>query len=93
MEKALPRIVCAAMRCVDIVVVGPRHYDSVMQQQIAFYESLWTKNKVEQGFIDQHGNFYNRHDAWVIAEANGQIYRRCGGDTIDGGRLFSENLY
>lgn len=44
----------------------------------------------EQGFIDQHGNFYSREEAWKIAQANGQIIRRVGGDE---GRLFSENLY
>ena len=93
MEKATPRIVCAANKCLDMIAVGPRHFDKVMQRQIAFYGSLWKKDKVEQGFIDQFGTFHNRHDSWIIAEAAGQIWRRCGGDTIDDGRLFSENLY
>jgi hypothetical protein len=43
----------------------------------------------EQGFIDQHGKFYSREDAWDIAKENGQIFRDCDVD----GTLFSENLY
>lgn len=47
----------------------------------------------EQGFIDQRGQFHNRQDAWRIAVANGQVRNRVGGDTRDGGTLFSESLY
>jgi hypothetical protein len=45
----------------------------------------------EQGFIDQYGKFYSRKAAWKIAEKEGQIIRRCGGD--EDGTLWSENLY
>lgn len=50
---------------------------------------------LSQGFIDQFNNFYTRKEAWIIAETNGQIIRRVGGDmSLDGeGKLFSENLY
>lgn len=43
-----------------------------------------------QGFIDQHGTFYTREDAWRVAVARNQILRDlpCGG-----GILFSEHLY
>jgi hypothetical protein len=44
----------------------------------------------EQGFIDQHGVFMTREEAWIVAEAACQIIRRVGGD---GARLYSENLY
>jgi hypothetical protein len=44
----------------------------------------------EQGFVDQHGKFYTRDEAWKIAEANGQLFRRFDGDGVD---LYSENLY
>lgn len=47
----------------------------------------------EQGFIDQHGAFMSRREAWEVAEAAGQIIRRVGGDEADGGTLYSENLY
>jgi len=95
--KAEPRIVCAACACGDVVVIGPRHYDSTMREQIALLGDRWKEEKerqrVIQGFIDQFGDFHTREEAWVIAEKNGQIFRRCGGDTLNGGNLFSENLY
>lgn len=47
----------------------------------------------EQGFIDQWGTFLTRTEAWKIAEAANQIAFQVGGDTIDGGTLYSENLY
>ena len=47
----------------------------------------------EEGFVDQHGRFYDRREAYKIAAANGQIRRRVGGDATDGGTLYSENLY
>jgi hypothetical protein len=50
-------------------------------------------NEEDQGFIDQFGKYYTRTEAWKIAEAMGQIRYRCGGDTANGGTLYSENLY
>ena len=47
----------------------------------------------EEGFVDQHGRFYGRREAYRIAASNGQIRRRVGGDATDGGTLYSENLY
>jgi hypothetical protein len=98
--KAAPRIVCAANRFADNIVVGPRHSDDTMRKQIDLYDAIavltgkkWNKITAEQGFIDQFGDFHTREEAWKIAEANGQIYRRCGGDTANGGTLYSENLY
>ena len=92
------RIVCAAMRCLDgTLIVGPRHFDSVMRKQ---YEHLGLLGIVapkavppEQGFIDQFGTYLSRTEAWRVAESAGQIITRVGGDTTDGGTLYSENLY
>lgn len=47
----------------------------------------------DQGFIDQFGAFMSRTEAWKVAEAAGQIIRRVDGDAVDGGTLYSENLY
>lgn len=47
----------------------------------------------EQGFIDNRRVFVDRNKAWKIAEAANQINFRCGGDTEEGGTLYSENLY
>lgn len=84
-----PRIVCAANKLASgLIVCGARHHDKVMNAQIKAANETFV-NEI-QGFIDQHGVFYTRQEAWVIAEKNDQIIRRCGGDD---GKLFSENLY
>lgn len=44
-----------------------------------------------QGFIDQHGTFYTRSEAYVIAKENGQLIRQEGWNST--GKLYSENLY
>lgn len=92
-ELSPPRIVCAACRYPDgFIVCAPRHGDPLMRDLTpALYKHQ--HYMAEQGFIDQHRRFYSRTRAWKIAEANGQIRRRCGGDDTDGGTLFSENLY
>lgn len=93
MESKLssPRIVAAANRSnIDgVVIVGARHFDQCMRGQIAAMSRTHIEFR-EQGFIDQHCNFYTREEAFIIAEKNNQIIRRCGGDE---GHLFSENLY
>lgn len=88
------RIVCAANRSHwGLIVCGARHFDTVMHGMIAELSVVPWGSEWEQGFIDQHGVFLTRTEAWPIAEAAGQIIRRCGGDTTDGGTLYSENLY
>ena len=95
-RKSPPRIVCAACKwdaaCTpSIVIPSARHFDGRMH---ALVEALGLQSREEtQGFIDQHGTFYNRKDAWLIAEANGQIVKRVGGDGLHRAGLFSENLY
>lgn len=92
-ELSPPRIVCAALRRTfdypeNVLVCAPRHFDMTMHAQLA---RMGADGKhTEQGFIDQHGKFYSREEAWKIAEANGQIIRLVGGVK---GRLYSENLY
>lgn len=95
------RIVCAANRNASgDIVVGPRHFDETMIKNILrytyFVDEIDVDNKFkEQGFINQHGEFLTREEAWIVAEDAGQIIRRVGGDmSPDGvGKLFSENLY
>lgn len=90
-ETQRPRIVAAANKSKKdgLIVVGARHFDSLMRAQINAAGRLSTEFN-DQGFIDQFGNFYSREEAFIIAGSNGQIIRRCGGDD---GCLFSENLY
>jgi len=87
------RIVCAAMINQGIIVLGARHYDKLMHEQIKLLKKSggsWNKAIEIQGFIDQWDNFINREDALIVALAAGQRIKRCGGDE---NRLYSENLY
>ena len=80
----------------QIIFVSARHFDMLMHNQID-NSVLSTDDKHdgkwEQGFIDQLGNYWSRTESWKIAEKNNQVRRRVGGDTADGGTLYSENLY
>lgn len=103
MSLSPPIIVCAANRhqATGLIICGARHWDSVMRATIRYSLSRLSyrlfgapsKGRWDQGFIDQHGKWYTRTEAWVVAQANGQVKRRVGGDTADGGTLFSESLY
>ena len=86
------RIVCAACKNANtgVIIAGVRHWDNIMRSHIktGISHSEW-----EQGFLDNKYEFHNRTDAWKIAMDADQIIRRCGGDTANGGTLYSENLY
>lgn len=98
-EKQVRRVVCAANRCPKTghIILGARHWDESMHTHNGLFRyagySKHDANFSEQGFIDQHGIFMDRNEAWIVAEAAGQIIRRVGGDEADGGTLYSENLY
>jgi hypothetical protein len=89
------RIVCAACRAHydGQVVLGVRHFDRLMLQGARTNASFSAGYPHEDGFIDNHGVFLTRTEAWKVAEAAGQIIYRVGGDEKDGGTLFSENMY
>jgi hypothetical protein len=88
-------IVCAANQYGDHIICGARHHDKVMNNQLRKLKDLGVTSfkGATQGFIDQYGVFLNRTEAWVVATEADQIVRRCLGDDIDGGTLYSENLY
>ena len=99
MSTVQRRVVCAAVRdnSDGLIICGPRHFDSAMHQVIGLLDDVsiagvpprqW--ENTEQGFVDQFGVFMTREEAWAVASAANQIYRRCGGD---GEKLYSENLY
>lgn len=88
------RVVCAANRSNQgTLIVGVRHWDFLMcyQAEVIGHHMKFT----EQGFIDNQGMYLSREEAWLIAEAAGQIVKRVGGDMdAEGvGKLYSENLY
>jgi len=87
-------IVCAAMRDTKTgkVICSVRHWDELSRQRFNSQEEAMDFDD-EQGFVDNKYQFLTRTEAWKVAEAAGQIKRRCGGDTADGGTLYSENLY
>jgi hypothetical protein len=92
------RIVCAANlykhEGQTIVVPSARHFDANMHVLLGIiFGKEGYGRPIAQGFMDQNGGFHTRKDAWEIAEKNGQIARRCGGDGPQGAGLFSENLY
>ena len=91
-ERPKRRIVCAALKSKvsGRVICGARHFDKTMLSQITHSGGRIEWTNAEQGFIDQFSVFVSRQEAWKIAEAAGQILRRCGGD---GKSLYSENLY
>ncbi len=85
-------IVCAANRHRDtgLIICGARHYDPIMRAVMNATGGFPYWNNSEQGFVDNRYQFLTREKAHVIALNNGQIKRRCGGDSDE---LFSENLY
>lgn len=102
MNQTKPYVVCAAIRDPETkqIVLGARHYDKLMLYTLM---SLGVKGTGwEQGFIDQFDNFLTRSEAWRVADANGQIRRQTGWESVpnprqanvgDEDELFSENLY
>lgn len=85
------RVVCAANRntVTNQIICGARHFDQIMHHQMeASGRDDWRYS--EQGFIDQHGKFLTREQAWEVAEKSGQILF-CQ-DWLRGS-LHSEHLY
>lgn len=83
------RIVCAAMRSIGgSIICSPRHWDIIARNIAEHTIVYWPE--AEQGFVDQHGEFLTREQAWLVALEAGQILHRVGGDE---GCLYSENLY
>ena len=88
-DRSQRRVVCAANMFPDgTIILGARHWDPLMCQQA---NALGIKGGTEeQGFIDQWRVFMTREEAWLVAEAAGQIiYRGNWGSGV----LYSENLY
>lgn len=90
-------VVCAACKYGDLILAGPRHFDKVMQSQIARMNedglfSLEEAGTAVQGFLDQYGVFMDRKEAMQVALAAGQVnVRRKKIGPLD--ILFSEDLY
>ena len=93
------RIVSAAnyYQADNVIICGIRHGSEDMYSMYDFYANGYDvrlhDKYMKQGFITSKGRFVDRKEAWKIAVEQKQIVRRVGGDTEDGGTLYSENLY
>lgn len=91
-----PRIVCAANRLDETIVLGARHFDSRMHATIQAMRALGDERKwggSEQGFIDQFGKWHDRETALLIAREAGQLEGRTKTGSANSDELFSEDLY
>ena len=98
MAEKQRRVVCAAIRAADgEVLLGIRHYSNDMHRVIEMRMDgarFLTRFDEDQGFVDQHGVFMSREEAYQVASAAGQIvYPGACGEGIDGPKLYSEGLY
>lgn len=92
------RVVCAAIRAADgEVLPGIRHYSRDMHRQIEQRrdgEKFVRRHDPDQGFVDQFGAYMTREEAYLVAQAAGQIVRPDLCSTgLDGPKLYSEGLY
>jgi hypothetical protein len=95
------RIVCAANKCDEFLILGARHWDHIMRRHYDLLElrlEMPAHEKFEQGFLNTWGEFLNRKDAWIVACHNEQILQYVGNQSefdlgVYGAELFSENLY
>lgn len=81
-----------------ISLVGKRHYCSEMIAAINQYEKLGMillkDGDVQQGFQDQFGKYYDRKEAYRLAEDNGQLMStHCSESWKDEPKLYSEDLW
>lgn len=97
--SAQRRVVCAAVRAHDgEVLIGIRHYSEDMHKQIRMRTDggkFMRRLDEDQGFVDQHGVFMSRQEAFEVAQATGQLIRfEACRPALDGGwKLHSEGLY
>lgn len=89
------RVVCAAIRAEDgDVLLGVRHYSTDMHAQIHARRDgakFCHRSGTDQGFVDQHGQYMTRAEAYVVAGDARQINDpdACHGKPL----LYSEALY
>lgn len=81
------QVVCAANRYGDLIVLGVRHHCPIMNKTLDLLGI--EEPSVEQGFVDQWGNYMDRVEALEVIKANGRWIR--DEEYLD--ELYSENLY
>lgn len=86
------RIICAANKYEDLVILGMRHNDEFMQRAVVSLPFELKKkifNGSSQGFWTNRRRWVTREEARIIAEEQGQLLARCS----SGSKLYSEDLY
>lgn len=95
METIQRRVVCAAVKFQtehgEMVIASPRHYDRTCVTMLKELRNHMAVVEVDQGFLDQFGEYMTREEAFIVASTANQIIRTCGSEHT--GRLYSENLY
>lgn len=89
------RVVAAANKYGDVIVVADRHHSRFMNSQLKILKEagvIKSTHTREQGFIDNQGNFLTREEACVVAREAGQI-NQVRLKTNPFHELFSEDLY
>ena len=90
-----------------LIIVGTRHFDKLMRAQIFALQGFdatkaaageWDGmsssvdwKDLDQGFVDNYGDFLTREEAWYIADHNGQIINQELYGRV--GYLYSENIH
>lgn len=92
------RVVCAAIRAADgAVLLGIRHYSQDMHRQIEARHDghkFMHRHDPDQGFVDQHGVYMTREEAFQVAWQAGQVlYPGMCGEGLEGPKLYTEGLY
>jgi len=88
------RVVCAAVKLNETLVLGPRHFDKTMHRTIdlitygASKETRQAWAQATQGFVDQHGVFMSRSEAYEVAVHANQCAPK-----VTSRILFSEDIY
>ena len=93
-EQPVRRVVCAALRAADgTLLLGVRHYSADMHAQLERRDDrkrFCDLSGDNQGFVDQHGVYMTRREAYDVAMLAGQIVNH---SACERGRLYSEGLY
>lgn len=87
------RVVTAACKTKSgLIVVGVRHCDGIMRAQV---EASGEKDPLmDQGFIDNRGNYLDRKEALILATEAGQIGSGSSGKkTGSKHELYSEDIH
>ncbi len=78
----------------DVVLCGVRHGDCFAQLKGLGFEPKKGYREIEQGFVDNKGNFLNRREAWHTAAMCMQLSFNNVIDNVGGDpELFSEDLW